>query len=316
MSTTATTKYIWFDGKLVDWDKAQVHVMTHALHYGTSVFEGIRAYDTPKGTCIFRLHEHIKRLFNSAWIYQMEIPYTREQIEDACCEIITSNDLKGGYIRPLVFIGNVGLGVNPPIDPKTGKAAPCQVAIGAVPWGAYLGEDGLKNGIDICVSSWSRLAPNTIPTGAKAAGNYLSSLLICKEARRNGYTEAVSLNPQGYIAEGSGENVFLIRDGVVYTSTITSSILPGITRDSIIRVARDLGYEVREEFIPREALYLADEVFMCGTAAEITPVRSIDRYQVGEGHRGPITEKIQKEFFRIVHGEDGDKRNWLVPVKK
>ena len=180
MSTTATTKYIWFDGKLVDWDKAQVHVMTHALHYGTSVFEGIRAYDTPKGTCIFRLHEHIKRLFNSAWIYQMEIPYTRQQIEDACCEIITSNDLKGGYIRPLVFIGNVGLGVNPPINPETGKPAPCQVAIGAVPWGAYLGEDGLKNGIDICVSSWSRLAPNTIPTGAKAAGNYLSSLLICQ----------------------------------------------------------------------------------------------------------------------------------------
>lgn len=308
-STTDTTKYIWLNGELVEWDKAQVHVMTHALHYGTSVFEGIRAYETKDGTKILRLKEHIDRLFNSAKIYWMDVPYTKQEVMDACCKIMTSNGLKYGYLRPLVFIGNVGLGVMPKNDTV-------DVMIGAMPWGAYLGEEGLKNGIDVCVSSWNRLAPNTIPTGAKAGGNYLSSLLIAREAHRNGFAEGIALSTEGYIAEGSGENVFIVRDGVIYTSPVTSSILPGITRDSIITMARDMGIEVREERLPREALYLADEVFFSGTAAEITPIRSVDRMTVGCGCRGPITEKLQNAFFDYVKGNVEDKFGWLTPVDK
>lgn len=308
-STTDTTKYIWLNGELVEWDKAQVHVMTHALHYGTSVFEGIRAYETKDGTKILRLKEHIDRLFNSAKIYWMDVPYTKQEVMDACCKIMTSNGLKYGYLRPLVFVGNVGLGVMP-------KKDTVDVMIGAMPWGAYLGEEGLKNGIDVCVSSWNRLAPNTIPTGAKAGGNYLSSLLIAREAHRNGFAEGIALSTEGYIAEGSGENVFIVRDGVIYTSPVTSSILPGITRDSIITMARDMGIEVREERLPREALYLADEVFFSGTAAEITPIRSVDRMTVGCGCRGPITEKLQNAFFDYVKGNVEDKYGWLTPVEK
>ncbi len=308
MSATDKTKYIWFNGELVEWDKAQVHVMTHALHYGSSVFEGIRAYDTPKGTMIFRLKEHMQRFFNSAKIYWMNIPYTQEQIAEACGKVLSENGLKSGYLRPLAFIGNVGLGVMP-------KSDLVEVMVGAVPWGAYLGEDGLKNGIDVCVSSWNRLAPNTIPTAAKAGGNYLSSLLIAREAHRNGFAEGIALNVDGYIAEGSGENVFIVRDNVIYTSPVTSSILPGITRDCIITLARDLGYTVKEELLPREALYLADEIFFSGTAAEITPIRSVDHYQVGEGHRGPVTEKLQNTFFDYVHGNVEDKHGWLSPIK-
>ncbi len=308
-STTDTTKYIWLNGELVEWDKAQVHVMTHALHYGTSVFEGIRAYETKDGTKILRLKEHIDRLFNSAKIYWMDVPYTKQEVMDACCKIMTSNGLKYGYLRPLVFVGNVGLGVMP-------KKDTVDVMIGAMPWGAYLGEEGLKNGIDVCVSSWNRLAPNTIPTGAKAGGNYLSSLLIAREAHRNGFAEGIALSTEGYIAEGSGENVFIVRDSVIYTSPVTSSILPGITRDSIITMARDMGIEVREERLPREALYLADEVFFSGTAAEITPIRSVDRMTVGCGCRGPITEKLQNAFFDYVKGNVEDKFGWLTPVDK
>jgi len=309
MSTTDTTKYIWFNGELVEWDKAQVHVMTHALHYGTSVFEGIRAYDTPEGAKIFRLKEHMQRFFNSAKIYWMNIPFTQEEVADACGKVIVENGLKSGYLRPLAFIGNVGLGVMP-------KSDKVEVIIGAVPWGAYLGEEGLRNGIDVCVSSWNRLAPNTIPTGAKAGGNYLSSLLIGREAHRNGFAEGIALNVDGYIAEGSGENVFIVRDNVIYTSPVTSSILPGITRDTIITLARDLGYTVKEELLPRESLYLADEVFFSGTAAEITPIRSVDRCQVGAGCRGPVTEKLQKAFFDYVHGNVPDKYGWLTSVSK
>jgi branched-chain amino acid aminotransferase len=304
-----TTKYIWFNGELVEWDKAQVHVMTHALHYGSSVFEGIRAYDTENGTKIFRLKEHMQRFFNSAKIYWMNIPYTQDEIADACAQVIVGNNLKSGYLRPLAFIGNVGLGVMP-------KSDKVEVIIGAVPWGAYLGEEGLRNGIDVCVSSWNRLAPNTIPTAAKAGGNYLSSLLIAREAHRNGFSEGIALNVDGYIAEGSGENVFIVRDKVIYTSPVTSSILPGITRDCIITLARDLGYTVKEELLPREALYLADEVFFSGTAAEITPIRSVDHCQVGEGHRGPVTEHLQNTFFDYVHGKVEDRYNWLTPVAK
>lgn len=304
-----TTKYIWFNGEMVEWDRAQVHVMTHALHYGSSVFEGIRAYDTPNGTAIFRLKEHIQRLFDSAKIYWMEMPFDKTAIEQACCDIVTKNDMKSAYLRPLAFIGNVGLGVLP-------KSDKVEVMIGALPWGAYLGDDALANGVDVMVSSWSRLAPNTIPTGAKAGGNYLSSQLIAREARRNGYVEGIALDVNGYISEGSGENLFIIKNGVLYTSPTTSGILPGITRDSIMTLARELGYTIREESLQREALYLADEIFMCGTAAEITPVSSVDRMQIGEGRRGPITEAIQKAFFGLFNGETEDKWGWLTPVSK
>ena len=304
-----TTKYIWFNGEMVEWDRAQVHVMTHALHYGSSVFEGIRAYDTPNGTAIFRLKEHIQRLFDSAKIYWMQMPFDKAAIEQACCDIVTKNDMKSAYLRPLAFIGNVGLGVLP-------KSGAVEVMIGALPWGAYLGEEALSQGVDVMVSSWSRLAPNTIPTGAKAGGNYLSSQLIAREARRNGYVEGIALDTNGYISEGSGENLFIVKNGVLYTSPATSGILPGITRDTIMTLARELGYTVREESLQREALYLADEIFMCGTAAEITPVRSVDRMQIGEGRRGPITESIQKSFFGLFNGETEDKWGWLTPVSK
>ena len=303
-----TTKYIWFNGDLVEWDKAQVHVMTHALHYGSSVFEGIRAYDTPKGPIIFRLQEHIQRLMDSAKIYWMDMPYSKEQICEACRLTVRENGLKSGYLRPLAFVGNVGLGLHPPKDAHT------DVMIGALPWGAYLGEDGLKNGVDVAVSSWNRLAPNTIPTGAKAGGNYLSSQLISREAKRHGYAEGIALDVNGYLSEGAGENLFLVKNGVLHTTPVTSAILPGITRDTIITLARDMGITVKEEALPREALYLADEIFMTGTAAEVTPVRSVDKIQVGAGCRGPITEQLQKAFFGLFNGETADKWGWLTPV--
>ena len=303
-----TTKYIWFNGELVEWDKAQVHVMTHALHYGSSVFEGIRAYDTPNGPVIFRLKEHIQRLFDSAKIYWMEMPFTPEQLCEACRVTVRENGLKSGYLRPLAFVGNVGLGLHPPKDAHT------DVMIGALPWGAYLGEEGLKQGVDVAVSSWSRLAPNTIPTGAKAGGNYLSSQLISREAKRNGYAEGIALDVHGYLSEGAGENLFLIKNGVIHTAPVTAALLPGITRDTIMTLARELGYTVKEEALPREALYLADEIFMTGTAAEVTPVRSVDKMPVGAGCRGPITEQLQKAFFGLFTGETADQWGWLTPV--
>ena len=305
MSNTNTTKYIWLDGKMVEWEKATVHVMTHALHYGSSVFEGIRAYNTPKGPCVFRLNEHVDRLFNSAKIYRFDIPFTKDEVKEACCRVITENGLTSGYIRPLVFIGNVGLGVRVPDGTKA------TVMVGAIPWGAYLGEEGLQKGVSVGVSSWNRLAPNTIPTVAKAAGNYLSSILIANECAQNGYTEAVALDTAGYIAEGSGENVFLVKDGVLYTAPLTCGLLPGITRHTIITIARELlGLEVREERIPREMVYFT------GTAAEITPIASVDGIDVGAGCRGPLTEKIQSTFFKLVKGEIEDTHGWLYPCNK
>ncbi len=303
-----STKYIWFNGEMVEWDKAQVHVMTHALHYGSSVFEGIRAYDTPKGPAIFRLEEHIQRLYDSAKIYWMEVPFSAEQLSEACRAVIRDNGLKSGYLRPLAFVGNVGLGLHPP------KHAHVDVIVAALPWGAYLGEEGLKNGVDVAVSSWNRLAPNTIPTGAKAGGNYLSSQLISREAKRHGYAEGIALDVNGYLSEGAGENLFIIKKGVIYTTPVTACILPGITRDTIITLARQLGYPVKEEALPREALYLADEIFMTGTAAEVTPVRSVDQIQVGAGCRGPITEQLQQAFFGLFNGETADQWGWLTPV--
>ena len=300
------TQSIWFNGKLVPWEKATVHVLTHALHYGSSVFEGIRAYETPKGVCIFRLTDHTRRLFDSARIYRIDMPYTEEQINAACKTVVAVNGLnKGAYLRPLVFRGYGEIGVAPKVDPPT------EVAIAAMEWGAYLGAEGLENGVDVCVSSWQRVAPNTIPALAKAGGNYLSSQLIGLEARRLGFAEGIGLTPDGLVSEGAGENLFLIRDGVIYTPTLAASILGGLTRDTVLRLARERGLEVKETSIPREMLYLADELFFTGTAAEITPVRSVDRIKIGSGKRGPITESLQKAFFGLFEGRTPDKWGWL-----
>ncbi|MFH0255603.1 branched-chain amino acid transaminase [Vibrio rumoiensis] len=305
---TNTADFIWFNGKMVPWAEANVHVLTHAMHYGTSVFEGIRCYNTPDGPIVFRHKEHMDRLKDSAKIYRFPIPYSVEELMEACRETLRVNKLDSAYIRPLGFVGNVGLGVCPPVDSEM------EVIIAAFPWGSYLGEEALANGVDAMISSWNRAAPNTIPTAAKAGGNYLSSLLVGGEARRHGYDEGIALSVSGYISEGAGENIFVVKDGKIVTPPATSSILPGITRDSIVTLARDLGYDIVEANIAREALYLADEVFMTGTAAEIVPVRSVDQITVGAGKRGPITEHIQSTFFGLFNGTTEDKWGWLDPV--
>ncbi|MFI3245600.1 MAG: branched-chain amino acid transaminase [Ferrimonas sp.] len=296
---------IWFNGEFMPFADAKVHVMSHALHYGSSVFEGIRAYSTPSGAAIFRLQEHIQRLYDSAKIYRMALPYEQAEILQACRDAIRLNQLDSGYIRPLAFYGNVGLGLNVP------KGSVPEVMIAAFPWNAYLGEDSLEQGVDVCVSSWNRLAANTIPTGAKAGGNYLSSQLISGEAKRHGYAEGIALDINGQISEGAGENLFVVKKGILYTPPTTAAILPGITRDTIMTLARDKGYEVREEAIAREALYLADELFMTGTAAEIVPVRSVDGISLGNGRRGPITAELQQAFFGLFDGTTEDKWGWL-----
>ncbi|PMO01359.1 branched chain amino acid aminotransferase [Vibrio splendidus] len=303
--TAKTADYIWFNGEMVPWAEANVHVLTHAMHYGTSVFEGVRCYNTPKGPVIFRHPEHARRLKDSAKIYRFPIPFTEEEIMEATRETLRQNKLQSAYIRPLGFVGNVGLGVCPPENTEM------DLIIAAFPWGSYLGEEALENGVDAMISSWNRAAPNTIPTAAKAGGNYLSSLLVGGEARRHGYDEGIALSVNGYLSEGAGENIFVIRNGVLSTPPATSAILPGITRDSIMTLAKDMGYEIREENIAREALYLADEVFMTGTAAEIVPVRSVDKITVGEGKRGPITEKVQAAYFGLFNGTTEDKWGWL-----
>ncbi|PXY92326.1 branched-chain amino acid transaminase [Gilliamella apis] len=309
MGTTAKSDYIWLNGEMVPWADAKIHVMSHALHYGTSVFEGVRCYETNKGPAIFRHKEHAQRLLNSAKIYRFPVPYSLEEIMEATRQVIKKNNLKSAYIRPLVFIGDVGMGVIPPAGYQT------DVMIAAFPWGAYLGEDALEQGIDAMVSSWNRFAPNTIPAAAKAGGNYLSSLLIGSEARANGFQEGIALDVNGQLSEGSGENLFIVKDGILFTPLLSSSALPGITRDAIITLARDLGIEVREQTLSRESLYLADEVFMTGTAAEITPVRSVDRIQVGIGRCGPITKQIQQTFFGLFDGKTEDKYGWLDLIK-
>ena len=304
------TQYIWFNGKLVPWEKATVHVLSHALHYGSSVFEGVRAYATPKGVAIFRLSDHTRRLYDSAKIYRIQIPFTPEQMNAAQCEVITANGLKNGaYLRPVAFRGYGEIGVAPKIDP------PVDVAVAAWEWGKYLGAESEAEGVDVCISSWQRVAPNTIPALAKAAGNYLSSQLISMEAKRLGFAEGIGLAPDGTVSEGAGENLFLIRDGVIHTPGLAHSALGGITRDSVMRLARDLGYEVRETSIPRELLYLADELFFTGTAAEVTPIRSVDRITIGKGRRGPITEILQKAFFGLFTGVTPDRYGWLEPVE-
>ncbi|MCS6840776.1 MAG: branched-chain amino acid transaminase [Roseiflexus sp.] len=301
------SKYIWFNGEMVPWEKATVHVMTHALHYGSSVFEGIRAYETPRGVAIFRLREHIRRLFDSCRIYRMEPPFTPDQIFEACRAVVRENGLTNAYIRPLIWRGYGEMGLNP-------LRSPVEAMVAAIEWGAYLGAEGLENGVDVHVSSWQRVAPNTLPAMAKAGGNYLSSQLIVMEAARNGYAEGIALDVHGWLSEGSGENLFLIRDGIIYTPPVTAALLPGITRDTVMTLARQLGYEVREQNLPREMLYLADELFFTGTAAEVTPIRSVDKLPVGDGKRGPITTAIQKAFFGLFSGETEDRWGWLTLV--
>ncbi|MGF1877801.1 branched-chain-amino-acid transaminase [Photobacterium frigidiphilum] len=300
-----TADYIWFNGEMVPWAEANVHVLTHAMHYGTSVFEGIRCYNTPNGPIVFRHKDHMDRLKNSAKIYRFPIPYSSEELMEICRETIRVNELESAYIRPLGYVGNVGLGVCPPVDTEM------DLIVAAFPWGSYLGEEALESGVDAMISSWNRAAPNTIPTAAKAGGNYLSSLLVGSEARRHGYAEGIALSVDGYLSEGAGENIFVVRNGILSTPPATSAILPGITRDSIMVLAKEMGYEVREENIAREALYLADEVFMTGTAAEIVPVRSVDQISVGEGKRGPITKEIQAAYFGLFNGTTEDKWGWL-----
>jgi len=300
------TPYIWFNGKLVAWEKATVHVLAHALHYGSSVFEGIRAYETPRGVAIFRLRDHTRRLFDSAKVYRIQLPFTPEQIDDACRQTVAVNELsRGAYIRPVAFRGYGEIGVAPKIDP------PVEVAIAAWEWGKYLGHESEANGVDVCVSSWQRVAPNTLPAMAKAAGNYLSSQLISMEAKRLGFAEGIGLAPDGTVSEGAGENLFIVKDGVLLTPGLTHSVLGGITRATVIKLARERGLEVRETGIPRELLYLADELFFTGTAAEVTPIRSVDRIPVGNGKRGPVTEQLQSAFFGLFSGATEDKWGWL-----
>ncbi len=308
--STIKAKYIWMSGEFVPWDEAKVHVLTHALHYASSVFEGLRFYRTKKGLAIFRLRDHLRRLEDSAKIYRMEIPYTIEELESVIKELIVKNellDVEMGYIRPLVYRGYHSLGVNP-------MNCPVEVAIAAYEWGQYLGPEAIEKGVDVMVSTWNRAAPNTFPPMSKSTGNYANAQLIKMEALLNGYDEGIALNYLGFVSEGSGENIFVVKNGVIYTPPLDACILPGITRDTVIVLARERGYEVRETHIPREFLYIADEVFFTGTAAEITPVRSIDKIVIGEGKRGPITEELQKLYFALVKGEMEDKWGWLTYV--
>jgi branched-chain amino acid aminotransferase len=304
MPPMAKMDYIWFNGELVEWDKATIHVLSHVVHYGSSVFEGVRCYDTPRGPAIFRLHDHTRRLFNSAKIYRMAMPYTEEQVNQACRDVIKQNQLRSGYLRPIAFRGYGTLGVDP-------RPCPVEVAVAAMNWGKYLGDEALEQGVDVGISSWSRIAPNTLPAMAKAAANYMNSQLIKLEAIQHGYSEGIALDVNGYISEGSGENLFLVRDGKLITPPLGASVLPGITRDTIISLAQQLGLTVIEERIPREALYLVDELFFTGTAAEVTPIRSVDGIQVGIGKRGPITEQLQHAFFGVINGELEDSWGWL-----
>lgn len=298
---------IWMDGRLVDWDDARIHIVSHVIQYGSGVFEGMRVYKTKRGSAAFRLMEHIDRLIGSAKIYRMETSYSRDELARVCLETVAENEFDECYIRPLIYRGYGNVGVNP-------LGSPINVAISVWKWGAYLGPDGLEQGIDVKVSSWARLAPNTMPALAKATSNYMNAQLIKAEALVDGYSEGIALNTDGTISEGSGENIFLVKNGELLTPPLTASILSGITRGTVITLAEDLGIALREIPIPREMLYLADEVFFCGTAAEITPIRSVDRIPVGAGRRGPVTERLQKAFFDLVKGDVADRHRWLTPV--
>lgn len=305
------SKLIWMNGRMIPWEQATVHVLSHALHYGSSVFEGIRVYKTPDGPQVFRLTDHIRRLLDSAKIYRMPIAFGLGELTSVCKEVVLANNLmNGAYIRPLAMRGYGDVGLAPKPD------HPVDVAIAAWEWGAYLGTDGLEKGVDVCISSWQRVAPNTVPALAKAGGNYLSSQLISTEAKRLGFAEGIALATDGTISEGAGENLFIVHAGRLLTPPATSSILTGITRDTVMKLATRLGIAVVEQPIPREFLYLADELFFTGTAAEITPIRSVDGIQIGEGRRGPMTEKLQSAFFGLFSGDTEDTEGWLERVEK
>ena len=301
------TEKIWHNGKLIPYDDARIHILSHVVNYGTSLFEGIRCYATPGGPAVFRLKEHMQRLLNSCKIYRIDAGFSLDRLIEAAREVVRVNHNGGCYLRPIVLRGEGDMGVH------AGKCA-VEVYIASWEWGKYLGKDALEAGVSVCVSSWNRFAPNTLPAMAKAGANYMNSQLIRMEAVVNGYDEGIALDVNGLVSEGSGENIFLARDGVLYTPPLGSSVLPGITRDCVMRLARDLGISVIEQPIAREALYLADEVFFCGTAAEITPIRDIDRITIGAGRRGPLTAALQEEFFGIIEGRREDRHGWLWPV--
>ncbi len=308
MSQIAATEWIWRDGAFIPWNDAQVHVLAHSMQFGSSAFEGIRCYDTPNGPAIFRLREHLQRLLNSVKIYRMELAYSIDELSAACCELVVKNTMDSCYLRPMVVRGYGAAGMVP-------FASPIEVYLPCWPWGAYLGDEALEQGVDVCVSSWHRFAPNTVPSLAKIAGNYLGGQLIKMEALANGFAEAIALSPGGTVSEGSGQNVFLVMDGVLVTTPLDGSLLGGITRASIMALAQRDGLTVREQTVPREMLYTADEVFFTGTAAELTPVRSVDRIKVGAGKVGPVTKHLQTAFLDIANGRAEDTYGWLTPVR-
>jgi branched-chain amino acid aminotransferase len=302
------TSKIWHNGQLIPWDEAKIHVLAHVTSYGSSVFEGVRCYATQSGPAIFRAREHARRLVDSAKIYRMDLPYNAGQLVEAMLELIRVNQMESCYIRPLVLRGYGNVGVLPTKD------NPIETYIACWEWGKYLGPEALANGVDVCISSWTRISPNTLPALAKAGANYMNSQLIRMEAHVNGYAEGIALDDSGYVSEGSGENVFAVRDGKIFTPPLGASVLPGITRQTVIELAASVGLQVIETPIPREMLYISDEVFFTGTAAEVTPIRSVDRIVIGKGQRGPITERLQREFFAIVEGTTEDRFGWLTPV--
>jgi branched-chain amino acid aminotransferase len=297
---------IWHNGNLIPWDDATVHVMSHVVNYGSSVFEGVRCYAPPSGPAIFRAAEHMQRLLDSAKIYRIDVDYTRDELVNAMIEIVKVNQIWPCYLRPIILRGYGESGVNP-------FNSPTEVFIANYDWGKYLGTDA-EQGVDVCVSSWTRIAPNTLPAMAKSGANYMNSQLIKMEAIMNGYVEGIALDTNGYVSEGSGENVFVVRQGALITAPLGNSVLPGITRDSVIKLAQDLGIPVIEQMIPREMLYISDEIFFTGTAAEITPIRSVDKISIGSGTIGPITKKLSREFYAIIKGQTPDRFHWLTPV--
>ncbi len=301
------SEFVWMSGQLVPWDDARIHIGSHVIHYGSAVFEGIRCYKTSKGSAVFRLEAHTERLFNSAKIYWMELRWSFDEVNAAILETISANGLEACYVRPVVYRGAGQLGVNP-------LGSPVELAIMVWDWGKYLGKEALEQGVDVCVSSWTRLAPNTLPVMAKSAANYMNSQLIKVEAVKGGFAEGIALDAQGHVSEGSGENLFAVLKGRLVTPPLISSVLPGITRDSVLTLARRLGIPVEEKALPREALYLADELFFTGTAAEVTPIRSVDRQTVGAGSRGPITAALQKAFFDVIECNVADEHGWLTFV--
>jgi branched-chain amino acid aminotransferase len=301
------TDKIWHNGKWINWDDATLHVLSHVVSYGSAVFEGIRCYETKQGPAIFRLPEHMQRLINSGKIYRMELPFTVDEFSSVACELVRLNNMKSCYVKPMVMRGYGEVGVNP-------LNSPIEIYMACWAWGAYLGPDALTKGVEVGVSSWTRIAPNTLPAMSKAAANYMNSQLIRMEAHFNGYAEGIALDTGGHVSEGSGMNVFLVHNGTIYTPPLATSILPGITRDTIVKIAEDLNIPVKEQVIPREMLYIVDELFFVGTAVEVTPIRSVDHIQIGKGVAGPITRKIQEEFFGITSGTKPDRHNWLTPV--